>query len=244
MSQHQDPKQADQLFDRYADEYQTLLSRSIRLSGESAEYFVRYKLARIQGLWGVRPPTHIIDVGCGVGFLTELIGRTFPTIRVTGLDLSTKSLELATARCENLTNVAFHLYDGTRLPAEVARADMVVLANVLHHMAPEARLGFLRGVALPALLPGGRIVVFEHNPYNPITRRAVQLCPFDQDARLLTLSEAVRLLRRAQLRVLQRVYIVFFPRPLRCLRGLEGYLGWLPLGAQYMVVGNSAGQDR
>lgn len=134
--------------------------------------------------------------------------------------------------------MAFCIYDGRSFPAEIKGVDLVVVANVLHHVEPTVRPDFLEEVALPALLPGGRIVVFEHNPYNPITRLVVRSCPFDQDARLLPPSAAVALLQNCRLRVDQRDYIVFFPRFLRFLRGLEGLMGRLPVGAQYMVVGS------
>lgn len=237
MIQRQKHSGTRQLFDSWAGGYQALLSRSVKLSGEGAEYFVRYKLERIRRLCRSFPPGHILDVGCGVGLLTELLGRSFPSTRVTGLDLSSKSLDQAASRCAGLPNVAFHVYDGTTLPSGVEGANLVLLANVLHHVEPVARLRFLEGIVLPALLPEGRVVVFEHNPYNPITRLVVRFCPFDHDARLLTLSATVTLLRQCRLRVLQRDYIVFFPRFLWFLRGLERHMGRLPVGAQYMVVG-------
>ena len=226
-----------QLFDRYAEEYQALLSRSVSFFGEGAEYFARYKLERILRLCGSSSPVHILDIGCGVGLLTELLRRALPSTRVTGLDLSPKSLDQAASRCAGLGNVVWCVYDGNTLPPGVEGADLVVLANVLHHVEPAARAAFLEGVVLPALLPGSRVVIFEHNPYNPMTRLAVRLCPFDQDARLLSRRTATALLRRYRLRVLQWDYIVFFPRLLRFLRGLEGRMGRLPVGGQYMVVG-------
>lgn len=227
---------ARQLFDRYADEYQTLLSRSIKLSGESAEYFARCKIERIRRLCSSLPPRHVLDVGCGIGVLTELLGRTFPSARVTGLDLSPKSLVQAVSRCAGLANVTFSLYDGNALPSEINGVDLSILANVLHHVYPAARPAFVEGLVLPALLPDGRIVIFEQNPYNPLTRLAVWSCPLDRNAHLLSLRASVALLRRCQLRVLQRDYIIFFPRFLGLLRGLEERMGWLPFGAQYMVV--------
>jgi hypothetical protein len=86
------------------------------------------------------------------------------------------------------------------------------------------------------LAPGGGVLFFEHNPHNPVTRRVVQACPFDEDAILLTRRELLRLGAAAGLAVRRSAYIVFFPRRLACLRGLERSLGWLPMGAQYAVL--------
>lgn len=236
MSREQsDPNR--ELFDHYGDRYQTLVSRVANLSGEGVEYFTQYKLEQIQNLFrSCPPPRHIVDIGCGVGLLTELLGRALPSTRITGLDVSTKSLEQAASRCAGLSNVVLSLYDGKILPAGADGAELVILANVLHHVERAARPPLLQAVVLRALLPSGRVIVFEHNPYNPFTRLAVRLCPFDRDARLLTLRTAMTLMRGTQLRVLLWNYIVFFPRFLRSFRGLERRMGWLPLGAQYMVV--------
>ena len=83
--------------------------------------------------------------------------------------------------------------------------------------------------------PGGLIVLFEHNPFNPLTRRAVHGCEFDKDAELLSRRRASRLLADAGISAPRGRYIEFFTRESRLLRGIEARLGWLPLGAQYAV---------
>jgi hypothetical protein len=84
---------------------------------------------------------------------------------------------------------------------------------------------------------GGRVIVFEHNALNPITRRAVSACPFDDGASLLYPWEVRRLLRGAGLSAVALDFIVFFPRILRAARRLEPFLSWLPLGAQVCAWG-------
>ena len=81
------------------------------------------------------------------------------------------------------------------------------------------------------------MVVFEHNPLNPLTRRAVATCAFDDDAILLWPWEAKRLVASGGFSHTRLEYIVFFPRALAPLRPLEPKLAWLWLGAQVMVVG-------
>jgi hypothetical protein len=78
------------------------------------------------------------------------------------------------------------------------------------------------------------IALFEHNPLNPLTRKAVRGCKFDRDAELLGRRETARLLTEAGL-FPRRRYIEFFPRESGLLRRIEVRLGWLPLGAQYVV---------
>ena len=80
-------------------------------------------------------------------------------------------------------------------------------------------------------------MVFEHNPLNPVTRKAVADCPFDEDAELLYPWTVTGLLRDAGLAEVALRYIVFFPRALAALRPLEPKLSRLPAGAQVMAVG-------
>lgn len=228
-------------FDPFAENYEALVTKNVRRFGEPASYFARYKLARIQGAHPSTPPRHILDIGCGVGLLTELLGQSFPASQVIGLECSGRSVEQTAARCAQLPNVRVQTYDGQRLPEHVRSVDLAILANVLHHVQPKARGGFLRDVVCPALVPGARVMVFEHNPYNPLTQMAVQECAFDRGVQLLTRGVVYRLLTDAGLHVIRQDYIVFFPRWLRALRSFEERLGRMPLGAQHLTVARWAG---
>src|SRR5437762_2262635 len=80
------------------------------------------------------------------------------------------------------------------------------------------------------LVPGAPLFIFEHNPYNPLTVRVVRRIPFDEGVKLLRPYGAAELLRAAQFRVGRPRFYFFFPRILRCLRPIEAYLDWMPLG--------------
>lgn len=215
-------------FERHARSYAAAHEASIAASGESAEYFAVYKQKVIERLLGRGFDRPVLDFGCGTGRLTQLLAGSFATVH--GYDPSRACLELARRDASRAT---FH-DDAAALRAGSYGA--IVLANVLHHVAPADRPSLLR--SLVGLLGGaGRLIVFEHNPYNPLTRRAVALCPFDDDARLLSPRELTRGLRNAGLRAVALRFITFFPRPLRALRALEPLLGWLPLGAQVCAWG-------
>jgi hypothetical protein len=79
------------------------------------------------------------------------------------------------------------------------------------------------------------IVIFEHNPLNPLTVHAVRTCPFDANARLIKAGDLVRSLESEQWQAADINYHIFFPRILSALRPLEKSLRWLPLGAQFSV---------
>lgn len=217
-------------FDEYARNYESLHAKSIEASGESTEYFAAYKLDCLKRL-GVETNEPILDYGCGIGNLTEQLVKGFGNVH--GFDPSKESLVIANRRAPQAV-----LYeDPIDIPNDTFGT--AVLSGVLHHVAPEERLELLREV-IGKLRPGGRLVVFEHNPLNPLTRKAVADCPFDDDAILLYPWEAKRLLRFAGLLETSLDYIVFFPRPLALLRPLEPKLRRLFIGAQTMVVGKRA----
>jgi hypothetical protein len=65
----------------------------------------------------------------------------------------------------------------------------------------------------------------------------VRTCRFDENAVLIGRRTLSRRLRRAGFEITDSRYRIFFPRPLSALRPLERFLTWLPLGAQYYVVG-------
>src|SRR5947208_205246 len=120
--------------------------------------------------------------------------------------------------------------------AFAAGYDGVTSVCVLHHIEPAARLGAVREL-IRVLKPGGRLVVFEHNPFNPATRWLVARAPIDANAQLLPAAGCARLLSLSGAEHARTDYVLFFPPRLRRLWSLERFLARLPLGGQYVVVG-------
>lgn len=213
-------------FDAYAQSYDALHKSSIASSGEDPSYFHDYKIACLERRGLLDGP--VLDYGCGTGNLTSrLVGRAR---EVHGYDPSADSRAEAAARSEG---AVIH-DDIDTLPAD--HFETAVLSGVLHHVPPADR-GAVLSVVRRALRPGGRIVVFEHNPLNPLTLRAVKTCEFDDDAILLPPWTARRTLRDAGFTDVVLDYIVFFPRPLAFLRRFEPHLRRVAIGAQQMLVG-------
>ncbi|MBM3465275.1 MAG: hypothetical protein FJX76_24545 [Armatimonadetes bacterium] len=112
--------------------------------------------------------------------------------------------------------------------------DLIFVAGVFHHVQPPQRAEVMADIVRRAR-PGADIVIFEHNPYNPVTRKLVSNCIYDADAVLVPPPEMVRIAEAGKLTVLKRTYTLFFPAALKAIRGLENFLGWLPLGGQYFI---------
>jgi SAM-dependent methyltransferase len=127
--------------------------------------------------------------------------------------------------------------DGRRAPFAGSSFDLVFAVCVLHHVAPGAERDTLVGEMARLARPGGLVAIWEHNPWNPLTRRAVARCRFDRDAVLLPPGEARRLLRRAGLTRVESRYGLFFPWRGRGWRRAERLLAQVPLGAQFVAMG-------
>lgn len=222
-------------FDQVADEYCALHARNIRCSGEAPEFFAEYKIKDVAAAMAeaAQGPLQILDFGAGVGNSIPYWRRYFPRSVIVGADVSSRSLTLATRRFPGVA--ALVVFDGERLPFADGSFDAAFAANVFHHIAPNEHDKYLREL-FRVLRPGGRFFLFEHNPSNPLTVRAVNTCEFDRDAELVPPRLARRRLRTVGFGEIEIRYRIFFPHFARGLRPLEKWLTAVPLGAQYYAI--------
>lgn len=216
-------------FDEHAENYNELLRESVGFFSASDEYFARYKVELVQKHLPTRP-ARILEYGCGIGRNIPFLKQYFPAAVVEGSDVAPASLELAR---QQHPESAFHLEDGSY---DGEGYDMIFVASVYHHIPPAERQAATNSLAR-RLKPGGSVYVFEHNPYNPVTRRIVNNCVYDADAVLLKPAELKSLIRNASLELNGVEYCLFIPPKLSALSWMEKHLGWLPLGGQYWVCG-------
>jgi SAM-dependent methyltransferase len=221
-------------FDAYAKTYSEAVERSIAFSRTGLDFFTRAKVRELLGIAAQRAGDprglSFLDIGCGPGETDRLLEGHVD--RLTGVDTSARMIEVA-ARRNPWAEYRALQRDGT-LPFASASFAVSFAICVLHHVEPRKREGFVREAAR-VTKPGGLVVIFEHNPWNPLTRRAVAGCDFDRDAVLLPRRESARLLRDAGLEDIGRAYIIYFSRESPLLHRVERLLGYFPLGAQYVV---------
>jgi ubiquinone/menaquinone biosynthesis C-methylase UbiE len=227
------------LFDAHARSYVDTVNRSITSSGEDVEFFARRKMAEVaRWMRAVRFPTpcRALDFGCGTGLSTAALADVLgATCEVTGVDVSAESVREARAR-RAAPNLRFVEGAGSALPFDDAIFDVVFTACVFHHIERERHAHWARELRR-VLRPGGVAFVFEHNPLNPLTVRAVRACPFDEGVVLLGPRYTRALLAGAGLVAERPRFYFFFPGVLRALRSLEPMLDLVPFGAQYFVAG-------
>lgn len=83
--------------------------------------------------FGLRSDHSVLELGCGVGTLTQLVAQAVPNGSVFAADLSPKSIEAAKRRLARFANVRF--LAGDVLTADIpGRYDVVVLPDVIEHI--------------------------------------------------------------------------------------------------------------
>jgi len=220
------------LFD-LSDEYRQMLNQGIRLSGESQEFFIHGRLqslaSRMHADVTVR---RVLDFGCGIGTATGHLAERFPNAEVIGVDTSANALDYAQEHYGS-DRVRFR---GLAELTQEDDFDLCYVNGVFHHIEPASRVGAVQNIHR-ALRSGGRLALFENNPWNPGTRMVMSRIPFDRDAITLSPPETKRLLRAGGFTQPAVSWSLFyFPRPLAFLRFTEHALSHLPLGAQYCVL--------
>ena len=179
-----------------------------------------------------RSPTRILDFGGGVANSVTHFRKYLPNAAVTCLDVSFESLRVGKTRYPS--GVTFVDFDGSRIPFAEGSFDCVFAGCVFHYIDHEVHLSLFKEIRR-VMIVRGLFMVYEHNPYNPLTLRAVRTSPFDENAKLIRAPAVAQALSEAGFAPTAYQYRVFFPHALAFLRGLEKHLAWLPLGAQYFV---------
>lgn len=219
-------------FDKFSLNYKQTLDKDVRLFGEDSEYFASYKAMYIHRYLGDDFNGSILDYGCGIGAVSKFLIKLFKKnkISIVGYDISAESIEKAH---KHISDVEF---TEDFKDVEARTFDAIVMANVLHHIKAENRYEYLKK-AVTRLTKGGKLFVFEHNPYNPLTRCVVKSSILDRGAELIRAKDMGLLFKKAGICPIEKKYIIFFPKILKVFRPLEALLGSFPLGAQYVFVG-------
>jgi len=229
-------------FDLFAESYEKELNCALPPgAGEGAKY-TRIKASHLKhqltATFGRHARPALLDAGCGIGITDEFLKTFFPSLA--GFDISAESIHLAKQRNPE---VRYKTSDGKIFPFEDGEFDVVFAICVLHHILPDHRDGFLRE-AWRVLRPGGLVFLYEHNPWNPMTRFVVSRCVYDRDALLLSPMECRRLLRQNRFTPVAGGSLIFLPLEMRVWQIWEQkWLSGIPCGAQYFQTGKKLGKE-
>ncbi len=162
---------SEENFDRIATNYDESLPAHV------VEHYLAKREAFIAGC---SPSGAGLDVGCGTGVLAaRLAGRGF---EMTGLDPSEGMLDVM--RTEHPEIVAAR-GSGDELPFASDTFDLVLTVAALHHIAAPDAVRATLAEMVRVCRPGGRIVVWDHNPRNPYWKLLMARVPQDDGSERL-----------------------------------------------------------
>lgn len=180
-------------------------------------------------------PLRILDVGAGDGTMLAMLNPAFERI---GLE---PDADMIAQRVEGARDLAFVSASGAALPLKSESLDLAFASCVFHHM-PARDVSACLADCLRVLRPGGRLFVFEHNAWNLAIVAFLKLCvPIDRDAVFMTPHGLRRKVQAAGFEGCSWRYFCFLPGFLAPLRRIESWLGWLPLGGQYVFEARKPG---
>lgn len=222
-------------FEGYAKDYEQLLDDWLKnLGGESQEYFIKVKGEEVLGIckrYGLNPKQLICyDLGCGIGTAEKFLSPYFK--RMIGSDLCYGMVKRA---CQ-ISDASFLHSNAFFIPIKDNSIDICLAICLLHHIDPSKRLEIVKEMDR-ITKKKGLILIFEHNPINPITQLIVRRCIVDRGVKLLSLPQLRHLYRMSNIQVLAEKYILFFPERLPFLKPVESFFRYIPLGGQYVIVG-------
>ena len=103
-----------------------------------------------------REGNRLLDVACGTGGFLATVQHCWPTLGLTGLDISQPYLERAKSRTSK--SVEYVKANAENMPLQDGSADIVTCIYLLHELPRDARSHVIREIAR-VLRPGGRLIV-------------------------------------------------------------------------------------
>jgi ubiquinone/menaquinone biosynthesis C-methylase UbiE len=161
----------------------------------------------------------VLDIGCGWGRIAVGLIKRFPTLKISGIDISEEAISRGPAIIERETGVPdidFRVANAEQLPFEDGVFDCVVSTRVFQYISdPQKAMQEIVRV----LKPNGRVTLSVPNKLNPVRY-------FSYHTQLLTTKDLSRWMASSNLKDLSTGTMVFCPPTL--LRFSENSW-WVPV---------------
>ncbi len=222
-------------FDCYSAQYKQILAASTGSRVESTGFFAKQKIHHVRRRLPVNLNVKtILDYGCGIGMSLMPLRQAFPEARIVGVDPSEASLRVAADQHKSL-NVELLPLSSFEKQGDEDTFDLIFVSCVLHHIDAHDHKGLLE-LLRRKCSEVGYIAIVEHNPNNPLTRKIVRDCPFDEGVELIKARRLKNLLLSSGWSQPKESFISFIPPSLSYIRRLEDWLTWFPAGGQYLLM--------
>lgn len=130
------PKEISDFYDKYTERQQIMWHNE-------RHYFLLEKLKEI----GLKSDSVILEIGCGIGTMTNLIAPYVKKGKIIASDISAKSIELAIVNNKRFKNIEFITANSIDFTFPTLSYDFIVLFDVLEHIQNEFRDEFIKNIA-------------------------------------------------------------------------------------------------
>jgi SAM-dependent methyltransferase len=105
----------------------------------------------------------VLELGCGTGALTRPLLECMPDLKLTAVDISPRSIDIARRQCADFSRARIEVVDLFESPYPPGSFDALIGNSVLHHLHVELFLPIITRL----LRPGGLMWFYEPNMLNP-----------------------------------------------------------------------------
>ena len=120
-----------------ADSYQSSNHHKYTIDNRVYQWHLQRFMRRMYEMLMEAGPEHVLDAGCGEGFVVDYLARQNPDLRLTGVDLSKEAIVYAQAHFAERGQ--FRTGSVYKLPFSDNAFDVVVCSEVLEHLDDPAR---------------------------------------------------------------------------------------------------------
>ncbi|HYY74462.1 MAG TPA: methyltransferase domain-containing protein [Solirubrobacterales bacterium] len=172
-------------FDDVAEVYDDTLPQHV--TGHYLDKRTRFVLCQCP------PPGRVLDVGCGTGAIAARLASA--GYEVVGLDPSQGMLDVMRDRAPEVRAVHG---SATEMPLDDGEFDLSLAVATMHHIARPDAVRRALSEMVRVVRPGGRILVWDHNPRNPYWPYLMRRVPQDTgEERLIGVGELLSGIRDA-----------------------------------------------
>lgn len=154
---------------RLREYYDALVDRQVAVGTNERHAAI----ARWLRQFGLEPYHRVLEIGCGVGTLTELVARQIPRGQLLAFDISPASIQVAAARLQRYRQVDVRC--GDYLDAELSgEFDVILLPDVLEHIPASRHRGLFERIERNLRLRGFVVVNMPDPTYQDFLKAS---CP-------------------------------------------------------------------
>jgi len=226
-------------FDNYAKNYFKEMSHPLRnIISKDGDYFIEAKYNIIKDAFTLIKNSKdgfvAVDIGTGLGLFEHFFNKE--NIKIFALDLSFNMLKIGQLINPLKLKGLYFQGDALSIPLHENFSDIVFASCVFHHLL-EDEIRIVLKEMTRICKQNGLIIVFEHNPYNIITKFVVKTTKLDRNANLLKPEEIIKMMGVSKLNLIEVKYFLYGNNKVDAwVEKRIPFASKFPLGGQFCII--------